>query len=327
MTQSAVNDIIRTLQNAAKILLTAHRDPDGDSLGSQLAMHAYLISIGKTVLMCNEGAIPTRYLFLDGVEKVKTQPENVSFDPDLVVVLESTSLERVGKVINLIPADCTVVNIDHHVGNCLYGDINLVDEKASSVAEVLHRILKAAGFEYTKSTAECLFTAILTDTGRFRFSSTTPNSLRICADLIEAGADPRELTDRIYFSKSRDQMQVLGEAMQGCELTLDGKLCIMTLSNDMLAKRGLSFSDFEGMVDYSMYLKDIVIGALLKDVSANVTKVSLRSRNSFDVSELARRFGGGGHLNAAGATIAMPLQQAREALLGAAGEMLSNYDE
>jgi phosphoesterase RecJ-like protein len=327
MTDKALHDIIGAFRGATNVLVTGHRDPDGDLLGSQLALCDYLRSLGKGVVICDEGMIPTRYVFLEGIEEIRTDCSDLDFEPDLVVVLESTSLERIGAAKDLIPRNCTVINIDHHIGNEHFGHINLVRENASSVAEVLFGILKLAGFRVRRATAEKLYTAILTDTGRFRFSSTTPESLRICAELIEAGVSPRELTDRIYFSKSPEEMQIIGEVISTAEVLLDGRLCALTLSSERLAERGLGFSDFEGIVDYSMYLRGITIGALFKSVSASVTKVSLRSRNAFDVSELARRLGGGGHVNAAGVTIELPLERARLLVLGAAEEMLNHREK
>ena len=326
MSDRIIGEIIKSFQSATNILVTAHEDPDGDSLGTQLVMYDFFGSIGKNVVIRNQGRIPTRYAHINGIESVRIDSAALDFVPDLALVLESTSLERIGKIKDLIPSGCRIINIDHHTGNSLYGDINLVDEGASSVAEVVYGILIEAGFVFTKQSAEWLYTAILTDTGRFHFSSTTPESLRICAEMIEAGVDPRAMTDRIYFSKSQQQMQVIGEVISSAEVVLDGRLCALTLSKEMLEQRGLDFADFEGIVDYSMYISSVTIGALFKSISDDATKVSLRSRSVFDVSEIARRFGGGGHANAAGATIKLPLDEAKETLYRIAGEML-NYNE
>jgi phosphoesterase RecJ-like protein len=327
MNDRVIDSIIESFQNATNVLVTAHEDPDGDSLGSQLVMYDFLRSLGKRAVIRNQGRIPTRYASINGVENIKIDSSGLDFIPDLVLVLESTTLERVGKVKDLIPSGCRIINIDHHPGNSLYGDINLVNEGASSVAEVVYSILKQAGFVFTRQAADWLYTAILTDTGRFHFSSTTPESLRICAEMIEAGVNPREMTDMIYFSKTQQQMQVIGEVMSSAEVVLDGRLCALTLSKEMLEQRGLDFAEFEGIVDYSMYLSSITIGVLFKSVSDDATKISLRSRSVFDVSELARRFGGGGHTNAAGATIKLPIEKAKEALYQIAEEMLNHNEK
>ncbi len=326
MNDRVIDTIIESFENATNVFVAAHEDPDGDSLGSQLVMYDFFRSLGKNVAIRNQGRIPTRYANINGIENVRTDSSGLDFVPDLALILESTTLERVGKVKDLIPSGCRIINIDHHPGNSLYGDINLVNEGASSVAEVIHGILKQAGFVFTRQAAEWLYTGILTDTGRFHFSSTTPESLRICAEMIEAGVDPRVMTDRIYFSKSQQQMQVIGEVISSAEVVLDGRLCALTLSKEMLEQRGLDFADFEGIVDYSMYLSSVTIGALFKSVSDDATKVSLRSRSVFDVSEIARRFGGGGHTNAAGAMIKLPIESAKKTLYRIAEEML-DHDE
>lgn len=327
MKSDLIDRIIRSFNDASNILITAHKDPDGDSLGSQLAMREFFLSMNKNVFICNQGMIPSRYLFMHNIDDIHMDCSDKDFSPDLALVLEATSIDRAGHAAKLIGPECFVVNIDHHPDNTMYGDINYVDEKASSVAEVVYRVLRQAGFTLTKSAAENLYVAILTDTGRFHFSSTTPESLRICAELIEAGVDTREITDKIYFSKSESQLQVIGETIRNAEVRFDGRLCALTLTRDVLSQRNLDFTDFEGVVDYSMYLGDVVIGVLFKDVSENKTKLSLRSRSTFDVSELAKRLGGGGHAKAAGATIDQPLDKAKAILYEMAEEMLNHHDK
>jgi phosphoesterase RecJ-like protein len=327
MRNELIDRIIRSFKDASNILITAHRDPDGDSLGSQLAMREFLLSMNKNVYICNEGTVPSRYLFMDNIDKVNMDCSEGDFKPDLAVSLEATSYQRMGHASKLIGPNCFVVNLDHHTGNTMYGDINYVDERASSVAEIVYRVLKQSGFTLTRSAAENLYIAILTDTGRFHFSSTTPESLRTCAELIEAGVDTREITDKIYYSKTESQLRVIGETIQNAEVKFDGRLCALTLSRDMLRRKNLDFGDFEGIVDYSMYLGDVVLGILFKDVSDNKTKVSLRSRSRLDVSALARHFGGGGHANAAGATIDEPLDKAKAIIYEMAGEMLNHHDK
>ena len=327
MNKKTINEILESLRSASSILITAHEDPDGDSIGGQLASYNYLKSLGKNVVIYNTGIIKDRYKFLDGIENIKTDLSDYDFDPDLVLVLEATQLDRIGAVSDLIEPGCAIVNIDHHTGNSGYGDINLVDSSASSVCEMIYRILKSTGYIFNKSTAEMIYTGILTDTGRFHFSSTTPESLRISAELIEAGVNPRELTDKIYFSMSQPQMQIIGEVMCNAELALDRRLCAFTLTREMLRRRHIDFSDIEGLVEYSVQLKGVIIGVLFKEVSDSCTRVSLRSRANFDVAMLAGKYGGGGHVNAAGMSVELPLDQAKATLLQAAEEMLNHYEE
>ncbi|MBU2626074.1 MAG: bifunctional oligoribonuclease/PAP phosphatase NrnA [candidate division Zixibacteria bacterium] len=326
MNKKTIDSVIEALRNSKKVLITAHIDPDGDSLGSQLAMNDYLESLGKETRIYDDGAIPSRYLFLEGIEKVFTDPAGYDFDPDLVVVLETTQIERTGYVAGLIKPGTKIMNIDHHPGNTLYGDIPLIDEQASSVGEIVYKILKQAGYTLSKATAEKIFTAILTDTGRFHFSSTTPDSLRIAAELLEAGVEPREITDNIYFSMNQRQLLVIGGLISTSEMAVDGKVCALTLTRKMLHEQNLEFSDFEGVVEFAMRLRDVSIGVLFKDTADDRTKISLRSRSTVDVSQLAKRFGGGGHFNAAGATINEPLDNAKAIFFKYAEELLNHHE-
>jgi len=322
MNPKTISEIISALNGASRVLITAHMDPDGDSIGTQLVLRDYLVGLGKTVQIYNHGTLPDKYSFLEGIDCIQTDVTKYDFDPELVVILEATTLDRTGKVKDLLKPGVPIINIDHHVGNPMYGDINLVDENASSVAEILFKILKNTDFKLTKPIAEKLFTAILTDTGRFHFSSTTPDCLRICAELVEAGVQTRELTDKIYFSNSLKQMQVVGEVISGLELTLDGQMAMLTLTQEMLGRYGLEFSDFEGIVEYSMRVKDVTVGALFRDFDEGVTKISLRSRNGLDVATLAGKLGGGGHFSAAGVSVRLTIPEAKKELIRLVQEAL-----
>lgn len=324
MNDKMIDAIIESCRGARKVLITGHQDPDGDSLGSQLAMNDFFESMGKETRIYNDGMIPSRYLFLDGIDKVITDGSDYDFDPDLVIVLESTELERTGYVAALISPNSKIINIDHHPGNSKYGDLYLIDEGASSVGEMIYKLLKRAGFEIARRTAEKIYTAIVTDTGRFHFSSTTPDSLRITAELIEAGVQPREITDKIYFSMNDRQLKVIGEIVSNAEMVAGGKVCALTITRKMLEAKGLVFSDFEGVVDFAMHLRDVSIGVLFKDTSDDKTKISLRSKSAVDVSNLAKKFGGGGHFNAAGATIDLPLETAKRTFFKYAEELLNH---
>jgi phosphoesterase RecJ-like protein len=326
MNPTTIARILDAFHNSSKVLITAHREPDGDSICSQLVVREYLRGLGKECVLYNHGSIPARYRFVAGVDDICTDISSYSFDPDLVVVLEATSLDRTGDVESVIEDGVRIVNIDHHGGNTLYGEINLVDEKASSVGEMIYKILKSDGFVFERSSAENIYIAILTDTGRFHFSSTTPDALRIAAELIESGVNVRRVTDNVYFSKSESQLKTIGEVIQSAEVHLDNKLCALTLTRKLLDRRGMAFSDFEGIVDYSLQINGVEVGVLFRDMSDEVTKVSIRSRNDLDVAEVARRLGGGGHANAAGVTLDMPLDEAKRQIIDLVKELLYGHD-
>ncbi len=292
-------------------------DPDGDSIGSQLALAEFIKSIRKKFRIINHGKLPTKYLFLDRkkmIENDKTESYS-NFKPDLSLVLECPSLERTGWVRNLIVPGCKVINIDHHQDNTKFGDIVYIDLKASAVGEIIYDFLTATKFHITKPTANWLYAAILTDTGRFRFSSTSSKTLRICADLIDKGADPNHLTNEIYFNFSPENMRLLGHVLKNLRLYEDGKISCLLLDKKTLAGFDTKFEDTEGLVDYSLYLGGVEVGVLFKEIAPYRTKVSLRSQNHLDISQVAKVFGGGGHKNAAGCTVEQNLMEAQKKVL------------
>lgn len=313
-----IKQILEAIHRAKRILVTSHLDPDGDSIGSQLALVAYLEKRGKKVLIANQGILPSKYSFLDPHQKIilHRSAKVLRFKPDLVIVLESPYLERIGWVKEAIPAGVPLINIDHHPDNISYGSINYLDSQAAAVGEMVYDLLLNVGFPISSAIANWLYAAILTDTGRFRYSATTPRSLRICAQLVDLGADARLLTDKIYFNFSEENLKMLGHVLSGLELHSRGRICCLTVDQKSLEHFQVSTGDTEGLVDYSLFINGALVGALFKEVGPNRTKVSLRSQNNLDIAKLARKYGGGGHKNAAGFALNQPLAQAKKIVLG-----------
>lgn len=322
MKDKTTTQILDLIRRASSILLLGHTDPDGDSLGTQLVLSDFMSFLGKDSVIRSDGDIPGRYRFLPDIDKIKTPDDPLEIEPDVALVIDCTNLDRIGRCQRFIDERMKIVNIDHHIRNSRFGDLNLVRDTASSVGEVVYDFLAETDYKLTLQNAEQLYTAILTDTGRFHFSSTTPRALRICAELVEMGIDPREITDKIYFSMTPDQLRLRGKVMENAEVFLGGKICILTLTQQMLDDGHVDLADFEGLVEYSMQLSSVTIGVLFKEISPNEVKLSIRSRNGFDVAELARKFGGGGHINAAGAAIKLPVGEAKESFVRTAEQML-----
>jgi bifunctional oligoribonuclease and PAP phosphatase NrnA len=323
---SIIENILNLVKSSNNILLSSHAGPDGDSLGSQLAFYLYLKSLGKNVRMYNEGQIPHYFPGIVNVDLVETDPDKWLIPDggfDLAVIFECTSLDRIGDVSKLINKDMNLINIDHHRENSNFGKYNFVDINASSVGEMSHRIFKQAGFEINPDVAQFLYIAILTDTGRFHYTSTSPESMRVAADLVEAGVDVKNLTDTIYFNSSEAQLRLIGKILSEMEILYDGQVCFLKLLSKDLKRFNLDYSDMEGLVDWTMRIKGVKAGALLKDINNSFTKISLRSQGEINVCELAQKFDGGGHLNASGCHINADLETSREKLLKAVEEMLN----
>lgn len=327
MQAKIIDDILRLIRASQNILLSSHHGPDGDSLGSQIAFYLFLKSLGKNVWIYNDGHIPHYFHGFDKIKLVENNPEKWIVPQggfDLGIIFECTSEDRVGDVAKLLTTDMNLINIDHHRENKNFGKYNLVDIEASSVGEMIYRIFKQAGFEIDMEVAEYIFVAILTDTGRFHFTSTTPESLRVTADLISTGINVKRITDEIYYNSGENQLRLIGEILAKMELFLDGRVCFLTLRRTDLNKHSLKYGDMEGLVEWSMRIRGVKVGALLKDINDDFTKISLRSQGDIDVCKLAQSFNGGGHLNASGCHIDANLDTAKKQLLEQVKVLLEN---
>jgi phosphoesterase RecJ-like protein len=313
--------ILDFIKGSQTVLITSHRDPDGDSVGSQLALARLVERWGKGCRVINQGELPNKYVFLDPYGKIENadtvmkSPEDAKAAPDLVLVLDCTSIGRVGEVEKLIPSEATLVNIDHHPDNENFGTFNYVDVNASAAGEIIFNLLRISDFAITSTMANQLYVAILSDTGRFKFSNTSPGCLKVCAELLAAGANPKYVTNHIYFNHSLPFLRLLGSILNSPQILDKGRICIMTLKQDLLAHLKIDPKEVEGVVDYSLFLKGVEIGLLFTEKGNEKTKVNLRSQNEFDVSKVARAFGGGGHRNAAGCTVNHNLGKAKAIIL------------
>ncbi len=304
------------IAGAESILITSHASPDGDSIGSQLALYDYIINQRKKVELINQDSIPYMYRFLPGIDCIKNIETNAPKNKfDLAFVLDCSSMERTGQVLQLLDRKTKVINIDHHPDNNKFGNIALWDSEASSTAEILTEFLLGSGWPISKDTAVVLYSAIMTDTGRFRFESTGRRTMELAGLLIELGANPRKISDNIYFSIPPAILKLTGNMLGGAQFYNDGKICIMEVSQAIMQKYGSSISDLDSLAEYTLYAKDVTIGALLKELDSTCTKVSLRSKDTINVSQVAHKFGGGGHRNASGFVANLSLEESRRELL------------
>ncbi len=302
-----IDDIVMA---RGRVLICAHRDPDGDSIGCQLAFYEYLRKRRSGLVVANHGELPRKYQFLDPRGVVK-QPGQVKPGRwGAAVVFECSNLDRVGDIKKLLRPDTPIVNIDHHVGNSAFGVVNWIDGAASACGEMVYDLIRAMRGEITPRIAELLLTTILTDTGRFHYKSTQPDTLRTVADLMDAGADLKKLTDRLFFCYTEPQFRFINYIMARADILEDGKICLLKIRQRDLKKFNVLYRDLEGLVDTTLTLAGVKIGALLREMEGGWTKISLRSTGQLSIVPLARRFCGGGHRNAAGCQIDKPLNQA-----------------
>ncbi len=316
MNSAAARRIAAALRNAKRILITAHQDPDGDSLGCQLAFYEYWTRQKKrNADIINHGGVPDKYAFMDPRGLVKQVSDKKQWPVwDAVIVFECSSLDRTGDVEGVIPGGVPLINIDHHQKNVLYGSINVVDTSRAACGELLFDLLNFWRATITKSMAQQMAIALVTDTGRFRHPSTNTRTLEIAARLVGYGADLTDLTDRIYYQMREPQFRLMHRILADAQMRVDNTLCLLLLRQADLQRAGIPARDTEGLVDYSLSIKGVRVGALLKELGPRQTKISLRSPDSIDVAKLARRFGGGGHKNAAGFLVALPIDEAADFL-------------
>jgi len=290
----AVADLIR---ESDSFIIASHIDPDGDAIGSQLAMWSILKRLGKSVKVVSEDPIPDTYTFLEGAGEVISSRTEWA---EVAIVVDAAALHRVGWVSELVKECSKVVNIDHHQSNHNFGDINLVVTDAGATGEVIYNLSQELGVELEPNEAEAIFVALLSDTGCFRFPNTTAATLRVAAALVDAGVSPYHAGSEIFWKRSEAGLKLLSSALASIEVTNSGSVATMDITQRMYEKTGASPRESEGFANYPRSIKDVKVGVLIRETRDGHFRVSLRSREDFPIADVAKSFGGGGHPTAAG---------------------------
>jgi phosphoesterase RecJ-like protein len=323
MTQKAdTNAVVRTLRAGARFLVTSHENPDGDALGSVLAVQRALAQLGKDSVMLLGGPVPLpveyRFLDLPGNGLLRTPPADAAER-----ILVAVDCAQASRIFEQEWADDVgvIVNIDHHHDNTRFGTVNLVVPEASSTAEVLWEVLNALGVEITPEIAEPLYTGLVTDTGRFQYTNTTPQALRVAADLVEAGVDVHRIFREVYETAPFPKAKLLGRALERAERHAGGRVIVSYLLRGDFPEVGADEPYSEGIIDHLRAIEGIELAVLLREPPrAGVTqrKGSLRSSvEELDVSAIARTFGGGGHRQAAGFTSDLSIEEITRRIVAA----------
>jgi len=307
-------DIIAALRNCNRLLISVHKNPDGDALGSQLALMLALEKSNKTVVAQNIDPVPEIYRFLPASSRIKTG-STVEGRYDAILVLDADP-PRTGLFDGNYPAD-TRINIDHHITNPAEWPLTWLAPSASATGEMVYELIQRLGIPMDREIALCLYTAIFTDTGSFRYSNTTPKSMRIAADLIEAGADPWLVTENVYESFAYRRIKLLGNVLAGVERTEDGRIAWVVVTEELFRRFGASSEDTENFINFVRSTKGVEVAILFRQTAALQYKISLRSKGRVDLSGLAQSLGGGGHKNAAGSTVDGTLDEVKERVIGA----------
>ena len=281
--------------------LIAHISPDGDTLGSSLALYGILKELKKEAQVLCDNRIPPNYAFLPYANEILA-PETARKLPYAISVDCADAL-RMGASAAFFDAAADTLNIDHHVTNSAYARLNVVDGSAAAAGEIIYKLALLLLPKLTEPISVCLYTALLTDTGSFAYSNTTPQTMRIAADIIESGIDTYEINRLVYRTVPYHKIKLLGRAITNMELLCNGKLGITAVTLEEMRAINATEEDSEGAIDYVRDVESVEVAVMLREVQHNVFKASLRSKRYVDVSKIARLKGGGGHAFAAGYTV------------------------
>jgi phosphoesterase RecJ-like protein len=293
-----INDAIA---NAGTFLITTHENPDGDAVGSSLALAGYLLTLGKdvTVHFCDQ--VPDLYAFLPLADTVQqTLPVR---DFDVCFVLDVGEFRRAGKQVVSCTSIGSIINIDHHLSCENFGDFNLIDSTAAATGVLIYRILAAAGHQMSYDVAVCLYTALITDTGSFRYSNSNPEAFAIAGELISCGVNAWDIAEKLYESQPRKRLELLSMVLPTLSFSRKGDVASVTVTLDMYAKTGAGSELTDGFINYPRSIRGVEVAILFRELKPGSWKVGFRSKGKVDVAALSAAFGGGGHHNAAGCNL------------------------
>ncbi len=300
--------------------LAGHLNPDGDTIGSMLAIATVLKRLGKKVFLFSQDPVPGNLLFLPHVRGIRSRLPSGSFDA--AILLECSTPERGGNLEPVLKRSGTVVNIDHHKTSEFYGDINIVEPHSSSTAEIVYRLFYNMNVNLARREATCLYTGIVTDTGRFHFPATSPRTLEIASRLLETGFKFSRINDLLYSTKASESLKILGRALESLEMKAGGKLAVMTLKASDFKDFGARSEHSESVINYGLMPPGVKAAVMFREEAERVS-VTFRSRGHLDVSAVAKSFGGGGHRNASGCRMKGGLPAAREKVLSVLTRLLA----
>ena len=313
--------IARELENNERFLVATHVNPDGDAIGSLGALALVLEGMGKQVVAYCQDEVPGFLRFLPYADRIVREISG----PDqfeVAVVLDCGELDRIGRAVEVLQHVRKIIHIDHHSSSDDFGQINLVQPECSSTAEILYEIFQAIPVSLTQEAAENIYTAILTDTGSFRFANTTPKALAIAAEMVALGVLPEKVAGEIYDSMSPERIELLSLSLNTLTLRKNGRVAAMHVSRRMLEETGTSLIDTDGFVNYPRAISTAEIAIFFREMDADEVNVSLRSRGGLNVAEFARIHGGGGHHNAAACRLRGSLAEVVNKILTAAEEFV-----
>lgn len=305
-------DLKKILIENSTFFLAGHLNPDGDTIGSMLAFNSFLKKLGKNIYLFSQDPVPENLSFMPSIYLIKNHLPKVK-KIDVSILLECSTPERAGNIKEILDKTDYIVNIDHHKTAQAYGDINILDFNSSSTAEIVYRFFYHTGYKINKLEASHLYVGIVTDTGRFHFPSTTPQTLDISARLLETGFNFSRINDILFSTKSYQSLKMLGRAIESLEI-LKKKVAVITLYRKDFEEYKANNEHTENIINYGMMIPGIKVSVLFREEKDKIG-VTFRSKGNIDVSKIAKKFNGGGHKNASGCRIYESLDKAKEKVL------------
>ena len=297
-----IDRIIEGIRNSRTICVVGHVRPDGDCVGSQLGLVLALKAEGRKVVCWNEDSMPQKLKFLDPDGLFQKPKPGMKFD--CVIATDCASFERLGRAGECVQERSLLINIDHHESNTRYGDLNWVSGREPSCGELIYRLLKTARWPITKPIADCLFTAVSTDTGSFQYPTTRPGTFHVGAELVTRGANLAKICDEVYQSYPLPRARLLKHLYSHFRLTHDDQIAYLWLRKRDFSRTGAEPDDTEGLIDHIRDIEPVVVACVFEEIEPELTRISLRSKNGkVNVNDIASQFNGGGHQAAAGARI------------------------
>jgi phosphoesterase RecJ-like protein len=315
-----LNKAVSILKDAESILILTHKSPDGDTLGSAFALCRALKNLGKQLSVVCSDSFPQKYDYLyKGLELTQ-------FEPELIVACDIASVNLLGE--RLKPYENRIgLCIDHHPSNTKYADCTLIEPTAAATCEVMAQVIDLLGVEIDSDIANCLYTGLVTDTGCFRYSNTSPKTLRVAAHMIEKGASSAYINKLLFETKSRGRLEIERLVLETLEYHFDGRAALVVLTRSMNEKTGIGESDTEGIPSITACIEGVEVGITVKEKENDVYKLSLRTNGLLNASNICGRFGGGGHAAAAGCQIDGKIEDVKTAILGAVSDAFSDLDK
>lgn len=312
------DEITKVLQKNNNFLITSHLNLDGDGVGSELALYFILKKLNKKPIILNQDKLPKIYGFLPGSDKIHYLNNNrINLkNIDVGIVLDCSNVKRIGKTYEIFKDIKTIINIDHHKSNENFGGLNYVNSSVSSVGEIIYELIRSINIDLLdEDISTCLFAAIITDTGSFRYSNVSEKTFKIASDLTSKGIKPHLIANNIYNRKTYSGLKLLGEALLTLEMDDSNYVSWLTITRKMLNDVKANDEEIEGIIDVATTLDNTEISILFRETKDNKIKISFRSKGNFDVNKFAGKFNGGGHPNAAGCLCSGKLDEIKEKIL------------